>query len=384
LDRATGKLAWKQSIHVDELEKVHSEGSAAAASPACDGERVVTFFGSFGLLCYGVDGTPLWSKRLGPFRDEFGSASSPIIVGDKVLLNEDHDLASFLIAVHAASGDTAWQAPREGFTRSYATPVVWEHDGQKQIVVAGALELIAYDHHDGHVLWTLDGFARIVNTTPVPAGGLLYVCSWSPGGDSEARIGMEPWPTALDQWDKNKNGKLENSELPPGEVRSRFFRIDLNSDQTLDEIEWGKYARLFELAQNTCVALRPGDDGGPPRVVWQYKRGLPYVASPLVYRGHVFLIKDGGIVTLLDAQTGKLVKQARAGGEGNYYASPVGGDGKIYAASTAGAVTVFEAGSNAKVLFSRDFQERIAATPVLADGRVYLRTGKALYCFENR
>jgi outer membrane protein assembly factor BamB len=111
---------------------------------------------------------------------------------------------------------------------------------------------------------------------------------------------------------------------------------------------------------------------------------LPYVASPLVYRGHVFLIKDGGIVTLLDAQTGKLVKQARAGGEGNYYASPVGGDGKIYAASTAGAVTVFEAGSNAKVLFSRDFQERIAATPVLADGRVYLRTGKALYCFENR
>jgi outer membrane protein assembly factor BamB len=381
LDRAAGKLLWKQGVRVEQLESVHAEGSPAAATPACDGKRVVSFFGSFGLLCYDLDGSPLWSKKMGPFRDEFGSASSPILADGKVILNEDHDLDSFLIAVRQDNGKTVWQTPRDGFTRSYATPVVWEMGGKKQLIVAGALQLVGYDLHDGRQLWSLDGFARIVNTTPAKVDDTLFVCTWSPGGDTDARIAMEPWATALGLWDQNKNGKLENSELPAGEVRSRFFRIDLDSDQALDEAEWNKYARVFELAQNTLVALRPAADGQPPRVVWEYKRGLPYVPSPLVYRGQVCLVKDGGIVTLLDAASGKLVRQGRARGEGNYYASPVGGDGKIYLASGGGVVTVLRAGERLETVSSHDFQERIAATPVIADGRIYLRTEKALYCF---
>lgn len=381
LDRASGKIIWKQGIRVEELEKVHAEGSHAAASVACDGRRVFSFFGSFGLLCYSLDGAPLWTKNLGPFRDEFGAASSPILVDDKVILCEDHDLDSFLIAVRQESGDTVWQTPREGFTRSYATPVVWEAGGKRQIVVAGALQLIAYDPANGQPLWSLDGFARIVNTTPARFNDTLYVCTWSPGGDTDARIAMEPWDKALALWDKNKNDKLENAELPLGEVRSRFFRIDLNSDQILDEPEWNKYARIFELAQNTLVALRPSESGGPPRVVWEYRRGLPYVPSPLIYRGNVYLVKDGGIMTVLDAADGKLIKQSRSRGEGNYYASPVGGDSKIFVASGPGVVTVFLAGSRAEILSSRNFSERIAATPIIVDGRIYLRTEKALYCF---
>jgi outer membrane protein assembly factor BamB len=166
-------------------------------------------------------------------------------------------------------------------------------------------------------------------------------------------------------------------------VRSRFFRIDLDSNQTLDEAEWNKYAKIFELAQNTFVALRPEASGGTPRIAWEYKRGVPYVASPLVYRGRVVLVKDGGIVTVLDAQNGELVKQLRARGTGNFYSSPVAGDGKIYMASVGGVVTVCDAESM-KILSSHDFAERIAATPVIADGRVYLRTEKALYCFNKR
>lgn len=383
LDRDTGRVVWRHGVRAEQLEKVHAEGSPAAASVACDGRRVYAFFGSLGLLCYGVDGTPLWTKKLGPFRDEFGSASSPVLVDGKVILNEDHDLDSFLMAVRQGDGETLWQTPREGFTRSYATPVVWEVAGRKQIVVAGALQLVAYDPSGGKPLWSLDGFARIVNTTPTRSDDTLYVCTWSPGGDSDARIAMEPWDTALQLWDADKNRKLEIEELPAGEVRARFFRIDLNSDQALDEPEWGKYARIFELAQNTLVALRPGEPGQPPRVAWQYKRGLPYVASPLVYRGTVFLVKDGGVATVLDAATGKLLKQGRARGEGNYYASPVGGDGKVFVASGGGVVTVFRAGPRAEIVSSHDFQERIAATPVIADGRVLVRTEKAIYAFAR-
>ncbi len=384
LDRASGKPLWKQSIEVDELEKFHAEGSPAAATPACDGRHVVAFFGSYGLVCYDLAGTPIWSKKLGPFRDEFGAASSPLLVDGKVILCEDHDLDSFLLAVRLDNGETVWQTPRDGFTRSYSTPVVWTNGGTKQIVVAGSLQLVGYDVEHGSAAWSLEGFARIVNTTPTKAGDMLYVCTWSPGGDSDARIAMEPWPTALDLWDKNRNGRLENAELPAGEVRSRFFRIDLNSDNALDEAEWAKYARIFELAQNTLVALSPADSPSqPPRVTWQYKRGLPYVPSPLVYRDRVFLIKDGGVLTVLDSGSGKLIKQGRAAGDGNYYSSPVGGDGKVFVASGGGTVSIFDAAGRHQQLAAHDFGERMAATPIIADGRLYVRTEKALYCFAN-
>ena len=98
--------------------------------------------------------------------------------------------------------------------------------------------------------------------------------------------------------------------------------------------------------------------GEPPRAVWEYKRGLPYVSSPLVYRDHVYLVKDGGVVTVLDAATGKLVKQGRSRGEGNYYASPVGGDGKVYVSSGQGVVTVFKAGPQLERVRARHPESR--------------------------
>ncbi|MEX0675944.1 MAG: PQQ-binding-like beta-propeller repeat protein [Pirellulales bacterium] len=384
LDRDTGKELWRHGIRVEALEKVHNEGSPADATVACEGQRVFAFFGSYGLLCYDLEGKPLWTKKLGPFRDEFGSASSPILADGKIILSEDHDLDSFVIAVRQDNGETLWQTSREGFTRSYATPVVWKTGGRTQLVVAGSLQLVAYDLDSGVPLWSVDGFARIVNTTPVVAGDTLYVATWSPGGDSDARIAMEPWETALSLWDKNKDSRLQGEELPAGEVRSRFFRIDLDGNQTLDVVEWGKYARIFELAQNAVVALRPDPSGGTPRTAWEYNRGIPYVASPLVYRDQVVLVKDGGIITTLTAADGKLTKQIRARDAARYYSSPVAGDDKIYVASVDGVVTVLRAPPRLEIISSHDFGERIAATPVLSDGRIYLRTASALYCFANR
>jgi len=384
LDRASGKQLWRQAIGVETLEKFHPEGSPAAASVAVQNGRVFAFFGSMGLVCYDLDGKPLWSRKLGPFRDEFGSASSPILADGKVILCEDHDLDSYLLAVSQETGETVWQTPREGFTRSYATPVIWNVNGKPQLIVAGSLQLVGYDPADGRQLWSRDGFARIVNTSPTIADGKLFVATWSPGGDSDARIAMEPWDVALGMWDADKDGRLQNAEMPAGEVRSRFFRIDLDGSDSLEQAEWEKYAEIFERAQNTLVALEPGENGGTPSIAWEYGRGLPYVASPLVYRGQVVLVKDGGVMTVLDAVSGKLVKQARSRGEGNYYASPVAGDGKIYISSGGGTVTLFEAGPPLAIGESYDFGERIAATPVIDGNRLLVRTAAALYAFEAK
>lgn len=383
LDRQTGETRWRQTAPTSRIEQYHATSSPAAATPACDGQRVYVFFGSYGLLCYDLNGKLVWSRELEEFQDEFGSASSPILLDNKLIISADHDIDSFVMAVDRRTGETIWRIERPGFTRSYATPVVIEIDGHKQIVVAGALQLVAYDADDGQKLWWVNGLARIVNPTPAEREGLLYVATWSPGGDTDARIAMDPWPVAVKKFDANGDGKLTQEEVNDPEVLDRFFRIDLDQNKKLDEAEWKKYARVFELAQNTLLAIRPGGSGDVTdrAVLWEYHKGLPYVPSPLVYRGVLYMVKAGGILTCLDAKTGRVLKQLRLPSNEGYYASPVAGDGKVYIASEPGVVAVLNAGSATSTLSSHDFAERTMATPVIAEGEIFIRTEKALYCF---
>ena len=103
LDRETGRRLWRRVAPARRIETFHpATGSPAAPTPACDGERLVVFFGSCGLFCYDLEGTLLWEHPLGPFQDEFGTGSSPILVENKVILNRDQDINSFLIALDAA------------------------------------------------------------------------------------------------------------------------------------------------------------------------------------------------------------------------------------------------------------------------------------------
>ncbi|MBS0207710.1 MAG: PQQ-binding-like beta-propeller repeat protein [Planctomycetes bacterium] len=386
-DRASGAERWRQSAPAAKIEEFHKTSSPAAATAASDGQRIYVFFGSYGLLCYDLSGKLLWSKPMGPFQDEFGSSSSPLLIDGKLVLNEDHDLNSFLIAINCADGKTIWQTPREGFTRSYATPIVWNVAGREQLIVAGALQVTSYAVDSGRPLWSLDGFARIVNTTPVAADDLLLVATWSPGGDKESRIAMEPWDATVKQFDKNGDQKLAREEVTNPDVLDRFFRIDLNQDQGLDQQEWERYASVFERARNVLQAIRlkqTSEGTLVPEVAWTYEKGLPYVASPLVYRGVVYLVKDGGILSTLDLQTGKLLKQGRLRGTGSYYASPVAGDGKVYLASDPGVVTILEADGHWQPGDMRELFERIVATPVISDGRIYVRSEKAMYCFVKK
>jgi len=98
----------------------------------------------------------------------------------------------------------------------------------------------------------------------------------------------------------------------------------------------------------------------------------------------MYLLKDGGIITALDAKTGSVLKQRRAAGRGNYYASPVAGDGKVYLASERGVITVLKADRGWQTLGTHDFGERIMATPVVSDGQIFIRTDEALYCFKSK
>lgn len=385
LDPATGKSLWRNPIVPERVEETHPIGSPATATVACDGQRVFAFFGSAGLFCYDLNGKKLWEQRSGPFRDEYGAGSSPIVFDGKIILNQDHDVDSFLIAYDCATGRVLWKTPRPDAVRSYSTPRIWTHDGHPELLVAGALQLNSYDPSNGKLLWWLDGLARIVIPMPVVSGDTIYMASWAPGGDPGKRVALVPWAEALKKWDGNQDGKLAKAEIDDHEVLDRFFRMDLDQDGFLNQQEWERHAAVFRQAQNAMLAIKPSGRGEIPNtaVMWKHGRGVPYVATPVLDHGILWMVKDGGIVTKLDAATGHLLQEERVPAVGNYFASPVAGDGKVYFASEPGAVSIVAAEQDWRVISSREFHEKIYATPVLEGGRLYLRTEEALYCFQG-
>jgi len=110
--------------------------------------------------------------------------------------------------------------------------------------------------------------------------------------------------------------------------------MDTDLDGALNEQEWETYAKVFADSKNAVMAIKPGGSGNVTSscIKWTVRKFLPYVTSPLVYRDALYMVKDSGIITSLDLETGEILKQGRAKGRGNYYTSPVAADGKVFLA----------------------------------------------------
>lgn len=387
MDRASGKILWEVEAPYKQLEKVHSISSPAVATTVTDGRLVISFFGSCGLFCYDRDGKFQWHVPLGPFKNELGAGSSPLLAGDTIYLNMDHDSESFLLAVDKLTGKVKWRIERPEFTTSYATPIIWEVNGKKQLVVSGTLRVVGYDPENGKEIWTVRGLARAVHLTPtIGPDNTLYLGGWTSGADPGERFDVKPWAEMIAKNDANKNGVLEKEEFPEGPLRDRFAHFDANKDFKVTEAEYEAYRKIILTAVNRIVAIKPGGIGDVTNthVLWEHTKDLPFVPCLLWANGHLFLIKNPGILTSLDAATGKVVKSERVSSGSDYYASPVYGDGKIYLLSQRGHCTVVSAEGNWKVLSRSRFEDDVFGTPAILDGRIYLRTNAFLYCFGER
>ena len=384
--RSKGKILWEQKAPYKKLEEIHAIGSHAQPSPATDGKRVVSLFGSSGLYCHDVDGRLLWKKEMGPFNNDFGAGTSPVIVADLVITVQDHDTDSFLAAYDKKTGRLAWKTDRAEFPRNYCSPVIWRVGDKKQIIVAATLRVGVYDLKTGKELWTVRGLSRAVCNTPVVGGdGKLYVAGWARGGDIDERISVEPFAKLVAARDKNKNGTLEREELEKGHaIERRYPQVDRDKTGTITRKEYEYYRNLFDVARNVVMAIKPGASGDATKthVAWEYRRHIPFCASPLFFNNTVFTVKDGGILTSLDARSGKPLQTKRVAGAGNYYSSPVAGDGKVYLLDQKGRLSVVSGEGKWKVLHRAQFGEETYATPAIVDGRIYLRTDGHLYCFR--
>jgi outer membrane protein assembly factor BamB len=386
LERATGRVLWEQTAPTEQRESIHRIGSHAQSSPAADANLVVSFFGSVGLLAYDHDGRSLWQRQFGPFKNSFGAASSPILHDQLVILGQDHDTDSFLMALDKTTGETVWKTDRSEFPRNYCTPIIWTTGGRTQIVMAATLRAVGYDLATGHEAWTVRGLSRTVCMTPVIGDdNTLYVAGWAAGGDENEPITIDPLEQVLPMVDSNQNGSIEESELTEGPVLQRFSQADRDKDGHLTAAEYNQFRELFSLGKNVIVAIPsqppPRDEATETHVRWRQTKLVPFCSSPLWYQGLLVTVKDGGLFQALDSATGKPVKQSRLEANGDYYASPVAGDGKIYMVDEQGRLTVVQAAAPFGVLHTADFGVNVYATPALVDGQVYLRTADALYCF---
>lgn len=386
-DSTKGSPLWKQEAPHEKLEEHHRRSSPAVASAACDGRRVVSFFGSCGLFCYDTSGRLLWRLPLGPFNDPQGAASSPIIAGDRIVMVHDQDNGSHMAAYRLSDGSEIWRAERSAFRRNYGTPVLWNNAGRTEVVTAGSSLITGYDLSNGTLVWSVVGCARVVSATPVVgADGGLYVVNAGGGGDLRGR-NQPAFGSLLESSDKNANGKLEKKELPKGPIAGFIDQFDRNADGALDEEEYESIRRIYQSVRHVAMAIRPGGKGDitDTHVAWTQDRMIPRNASPVVYKNHLFMVRDGGILTSLNLSDGSIAKTGRlTDAGGSYFSSPVAAGGRIYLLNDRGTLTTVAAEGDWKQVGSTRFDEECFATPAIVDGRIYVRTAKAMYCLGRR
>jgi outer membrane protein assembly factor BamB len=383
LDRDSGRVLWRRELPRPRRQELHKSNSPASPSVAIDGKgNAFAFFTDFGLISYGPDGNERWRLPLGPFNNPFGMGASPVYTNGILIQNCDSETGSFILAVDAATGKQLWRRDRPDSTRGFATPVLW----RDQALVAGTNRLVAYNVKSGEEVWHVRGLTWQLKPTPCIHGDVAYVLGWAGGADQGNQEDLPPFETMVRDLDKDKDGKISKAELTDPRMQKDYDEADLDRDGGLGPRDWEFY-RGKRRAVNSVMAVKLGGKGDmtETNVLWRHYKSLPNVPSPLHYNGVVYLMKEGGILTALDAASGKVLKQGRLPGALDYYyASPVAGDGKLFAASQEGHISVLKAGAEWEPLARNDMEDETFATPALADGRVYIRTRSALYCFARQ
>ncbi|RPI18521.1 MAG: hypothetical protein EHM61_28765, partial [Acidobacteria bacterium] len=185
IDKKSGKVVWERTAFEGvPREKRHVKSTYANSTPAADGKHIVAFFGSQGLFCYDLNGKLIWKKDLGVLNlgaydapeYEWGTASSPIIHRDKVIVQCDTQKEDFLLALDIRTGKTVWKTQRDELP-SWGTPTIVSGPGREELVVNASNLICGYDPATGNELWRLGGSSKITAPTPVFSDDLIVVAS---------------------------------------------------------------------------------------------------------------------------------------------------------------------------------------------------------------
>ena len=230
----------------------------------------------------------------------------------------------------------------------------------------------------------------------------LYVATWFPVGEPDLRVPFPEFAALLKQYDKDGDGMLSKEEFtgmiqlaqrPEVAVKGAnitfpakmfFDGIDSSKDGKIDKSEWDAFtANISKAPDHGLMAIKPGGAGDvtATHVLWKEPKSVPEVTTPLYSAKRVYMVNNGGVVSCMDAASGKLLYRSRLGAGGAYFASPVMAGGNVYFTSGDGVLSVIRDGDKLEVLARNDLQEPIFASPAIVDGAIYVRTTAHLYAF---
>ena len=319
VSRPDGKVLWQRVVREEAPhEGHHATNTYASASALTDGQHVYAFFGSQGLYALDTDGRVKWEKDLGDMNVKmgFGEASSPVLHGDTLVVNWDHEGASFIVALDKRSGKELWRVPRDEKT-SWATPLVVEHGGRAQVITSATSRVRSYDLATGALLWEASGMTANAIPTPVHEDGIVYLTS---GFRGNALLAV----------------KLADAKGDVTNTPAVLWRYDRDTPYVPSPLLYG--GQLY------------------------------------------FLKSNSGVLSSFDAATGKkLYGEQRLEGVPNVYASPVGVGGRLYIAGRDGATAVVQHGVDFKQLAVNTLEDGFDATPAAVGDELYLRGRKSLY-----
>ncbi|HKR15224.1 MAG TPA: PQQ-binding-like beta-propeller repeat protein [Pyrinomonadaceae bacterium] len=335
LDKKSGKIVWERIAYQGEpREKRHIKATYANSTPATDGRIVVAWFGSQGVHTYDVNGKFLWKVDLGRLDAgaydiptyEWGTASSPIIWNDLVILQCDTQTDSFMIALNAKTGKTVWKTDRDEIP-SWGTPTVASTTKGEELIANASNFIRGYDPRTGKELWRLGRSSKITAPTPVFADDVLVVVS---GRGPERPIFVV------------KPGSRGDLTLPDGKTSS-------------DNVIWSRTGRGS------------------------------YMPTPLIYNGILYVLANNGTFDAYDLKTGEEFYRQRLPVIGSgFSASPVAADGKIYLTNEDGEIIIVAAGPKFSHVATNTMGELLMATPALSDGVMYVRSANSLFAVGRK
>ena len=422
LDKKSGKELWRRFAPVKATEKVHRAASQASPTVLVDEQYIIVYFGSYGLLCYDHDGNEVWKKPIPTPQTLYGMASSPVGFGEMVImvLDDDRNLPgsklsrSKVIAYEKATGKEAWKTARPFSRSGWSTPIIWNHKAGSDLVVLGDGRLHGYDPKTGEGKWHTTGFSRETIAVPVANRDHVFASSSRRGGDGDAETNPKPFWDAILPFDKNKNGKIERSEMKvpftfpfrpelpvdhpgfgfpmPVDLKKREERVDWilswfdkDKDQAWSEEEFMKGFKN-KPGKPLLMAVRPGGFGDvtETHASWSVNRNIPEIPSPLLHDGIIYLIRAGGVLAATDAQNGEIIYRNRISSLGGQCtASPVYANGHLYLVASHGVISVVATGRKFREIHSYDLGEESETTPAIDRNSIYIRTEKHLISFRR-
>jgi outer membrane protein assembly factor BamB len=352
LDRASGKVLWQRDVVHAPLEPKHKLNSHASGTPISDGAHVWVSFlrlrprtsadnyprkpretgylekkkefehlvSEMVVACYDFAGEQIWLKSPGQFYSTHGFCTSPILYKDTVILNGDQDAEAYIVALDKKSGAEKWRTDRNKRIRSYCAPLIVEAGGKTQMVVTGAETVMGYNPENGKQLWVIDGPTEQFVASPVFNGEFLFITAGYP-----------------------------------------------------------EYHNM---------AIRPDGLGNVTKthVAWHEKKTTPnkaaYVPSPIAYDRWFYVISDVGALNCFDAKTGKRLWIEQLGR--HHSASPVCADGRLYLPSDEGVTYVVKAGPTFELIAENAIDDECYSSPAIANGQLFLRGNRALYCIGKK